>query len=150
MLILDKVDDARFLFSCQHDIQGQAEYEHNCTDTTLREYIPQCAHGFVIITSRSRKEALKLVEQRNIITVSQLDDEHARALFRKKLGKHGRRSDTIDLAAALKFNPFAIVQAAAYISDPVRPQLYSVRQYLDEVMRRVHNNPSVMYFRNGM
>lgn len=88
--------------------------------------------------------------QRNIITVTPLGDNDARALFRKKLGEKGRRKDIIDLTAALRFNPFAIVQAAAYISDPVRSRSYSVRRYLDEVIGRVHSNPTVKSFRNGM
>jgi tetratricopeptide (TPR) repeat protein len=38
------------------------------------------------VTTRSREVALKLVEQRDIITVELMDEAHALALFEKKFG----------------------------------------------------------------
>jgi hypothetical protein len=85
------------------------------------------------MTSRSREAALQLVDQRDIIAVKTMAQSDAVALFEKKLGELGNcqgRQSIIELAAALDFFPLAIVQAAAYISDPDRS--CSVRQYLDE------------------
>jgi hypothetical protein len=42
----------------------------------------------ILITSRSRAAALKMVEQSDIIAVEPMDEAHALALF-KKLGKQG-------------------------------------------------------------
>uniref|UniRef100_A0A093Y283 O-acetylhomoserine (Thiol)-lyase n=1 Tax=Talaromyces marneffei PM1 TaxID=1077442 RepID=A0A093Y283_TALMA len=70
---------------------------------------------------------------RNIITVEPMDNAHAQALFEKKLGKQDGSQDIMELAATLNFIPLAIVQAAAYISDPDRD--CSVRHYLDEFQK---------------
>lgn len=71
---------------------------------------------------------MELVEQRDIIMIEPMDEAHALALFEKKLGMQGGSQDINELARALEYIPLAIVQAAAYISDPDRG--YSVRQYL--------------------
>lgn len=77
---------------------------------------------------------MKLVNQRDIISVEPMDSTHAHALFETKLGgeneKHHDGYDIAELAAALDFIPLAIVQAVAYISDPDRG--CSVRQYLNK------------------
>ncbi|EEA25023.1 O-acetylhomoserine (thiol)-lyase, putative [Talaromyces marneffei ATCC 18224] len=62
-----------------------------------------------------------------------MDNAHAQALFEKKLGKQDGSQDIMELAATLNFIPLAIVQAAAYISDPDRD--CSVRHYLDEFQK---------------
>ncbi|KAH8691823.1 hypothetical protein BGW36DRAFT_38421 [Talaromyces proteolyticus] len=84
-----------------------------------------------------REAALKLVEQRDIIAIEPMDEAHALALFEKKLGKQDEKQDEsqdiAELAAALEFIPLAIVQAAAYISDPDRG--CSVRQYLNDFQK---------------
>ncbi|KUL81305.1 hypothetical protein ZTR_09542 [Talaromyces verruculosus] len=82
--------------------------------------------------SKNGKEApLELVDdRRGIITIDPMVDTDAQTLFRKKLGDDGNSEDIAELAAALEFIPLAIVQAAAYISDPDRG--CSIRQYLNE------------------
>ncbi|KAF7178168.1 hypothetical protein CNMCM7691_006840 [Aspergillus felis] len=130
ILILDNVDDARFLLDHHKDVRGPAGHENGRADLPLREYLPRSQTGSVLITSRSKEAALELVDQRDIIVVETMGQAGAVALFEKKLGAQGNRQDVIELAAALDFFPLAIVQAAAYISDPDRS--YSVRQYLDE------------------
>jgi hypothetical protein len=77
----------------------------------------------------SREVALKLVEQRDIITVTPMDKAHALALFGKKLGAQGDSKDIAELAAAVEFMPLAIVQAAAYIAQ--RALRCSVEQYIE-------------------
>ncbi|KAH8691820.1 hypothetical protein BGW36DRAFT_464476 [Talaromyces proteolyticus] len=133
ILILDNVDDAHFLLDRPDKVQSQAGHENGRTDRPLREYLPQSENGSILITSRSREAALKLVEQRDIIAIEPMDEAHALALFEKKLRKQDESQDIAELAAALEFIPLAIVQAAAYISDPDRG--CSVRQYLNEFQK---------------
>ncbi|RJE21950.1 Kinesin light chain, partial [Aspergillus sclerotialis] len=132
-LVLDNVDNVHFFLNRPDNIQGQAGYENGGADRPLREYLPQSSNGSILITSRSREAALELVDQRDIIVVETMVQTDALALFEKKLGKKVNRQDIIELAAALEFIPLAIVQAAAYISDPDRG--CSVRQYLDEFQK---------------
>ena len=88
-------------------------------------YLPQSQNGSILMTMRSRQVASNLVEQSDIIAVEPMDEAHALALFKKKIGKQDKSEDIIELATALEFIPLAIVQAAAYISQ--RIPRYSVQ-----------------------
>ncbi|EED22757.1 TPR domain protein [Talaromyces stipitatus ATCC 10500] len=137
ILILDNVDNAHFLINRSDNIQDQAGYETSRADRSLRDYLPQSPNGSILITSRNREAALKLVNQHDIISVEPMDGTQAQALFETKLGKQDEQQhdsqDVAELAAALNFIPLAIVQAAAYISDPDRG--CSVRQYVNEFQK---------------
>ncbi|RAO74323.1 uncharacterized protein BHQ10_010335 [Talaromyces amestolkiae] len=133
ILILDNFDDAHFLLDRDRGMQDQVTHENSSAGWLLREYLPQSPNGSILITSRSREAALKLVDQRDIIAVEPMDEAHALALLKKKLGDVGNTQDIIELAAALEFIPLAMVQAVAYISDPDRG--CSIRQYLDNFQK---------------
>lgn len=109
IIILDNVDDARYLLEAQ-------PYDSGSASKPLREHLPQSQNGSILITTRSREAALKLVEPCGVIAVDPMDKADALALFRKKLGVQEDSNDTAKLAAALEFMPLAIIQAAAYIS----------------------------------
>jgi hypothetical protein len=94
----------------------------NAAGKLLREYLPHCERGSIVVTTRSEDAALKLVEQRDVIRLGPMNEGQARALLGKKLGTHVAQEaqDDIEtvaaLATALECMPLAIVQAAAYIS----------------------------------
>ncbi|KAF2845257.1 hypothetical protein T440DRAFT_279285 [Plenodomus tracheiphilus IPT5] len=130
LLVLDNVSNARFLLDVQSNGQRQPASQLWTALRPLREYLPHCGHGSVLVTTRSKEAALKLVERHDVTTVKPMDSATAVALFEKKLGTQGDRHDVAELAAALEYMPLAIVQAAAYISQ--RAPRCSLRQYLDE------------------
>jgi hypothetical protein len=109
--------------------------------------VPQSQNGSILITSRSREAALKLIEPSDIITVEPMDEAHALALFKKKLGKQSESQDVAELAAALEFMPLAIAQAAAYISQ--RAPRYSVQQYLEEFRKSDRKKTSLLNHEGG-
>jgi hypothetical protein len=129
LLVLDNVDNARFLLDVRADRDGQAA---NATGggRPLREYLPHCERGSILVTTRSKEAALKLAEPRNILSVEPMDKIEGVALFKKKLGAQEDSSDVAELVAALEHMPLAIVQAAAYISQ--RAPRYSIKKYLDK------------------
>jgi hypothetical protein len=130
LLVLDNVDDAHFLLDIQADRGGQAANTTGSSGRPLREYLPHCERGSILVTTRSKEAALNLAEQRNMLNVEPMDVAEGLALFKKKLGARDESGDVVGLAAALEYMPLAIVQAAAYISQ--RAPRYSVRRYLDE------------------
>jgi tetratricopeptide (TPR) repeat protein len=141
LLILDNVDDANFLFNTPIREQGVAD----CSSTvqSLRDCLPQSENGSILITTRSKEAALKLVEQRDIIIVEPMNKVDAMALFQNKLGAQEASDDDIaELAASLEFMPLAMVQAAAYISQ--RAPLCSVRQYLEKFHKSDHEKTSLL------
>ncbi|PQE18243.1 hypothetical protein CJF30_00010977 [Rutstroemia sp. NJR-2017a BBW] len=143
VLILDNVDDASFLVQAQSIGKEGQTNNINCENLRpLIAYLPQCPNGSILITTRSKSAALKLVEQRNIIAVEPMDRSDALALFENKLGKHDDSDDTAELAEALEFMPLAIVQAATYIFQ--RAPRYSVRDYLRDFQKSDHKKTSLL------
>ncbi|KAF2008328.1 putative kinesin [Aaosphaeria arxii CBS 175.79] len=132
LLVLDNVDDASFLLEAQPASSKTAA-------RPLREYLPHCEHGSMLITSRSKEAARKLVEQRDIITLGPMDEAQSLALLGKKQGVQPDKSndaelpELAELAAALEYIPLAITQAAAYIVRSA-PRC-SVARYLEEFRR---------------
>jgi hypothetical protein len=121
LLVLDNVDDARFLLDRQA--------ANSKTDSRpLCEYLPHCKQGSILLTTRNKDAALKLVDRRGIITVEPMEKAQAQVLLEKKLGAEGDSSNTAELAKVLEYMPLAIVQAAAYILQ----RGYRVVEYLDK------------------
>ena len=146
ILILDNVDDADILYRVLEH-QGLTDHENSRASRPLREYLPQSQNGSILITSRSKDSALMLVGQRDIIMIEPMDETHAVALFEKKLGKQDESQDMAELAAALEYIPLAIVQAAAYISDP--DQGCSVRQYLHKFQKSDRMKMHLLSYEEG-
>ena len=144
VLVLDNVDNAAFLVeppSISQDRQLSGIESGNLRP--LVSYLPQCQNGSILITTRSRSAALKLVERRNIITIEPMDRMDAQALFANKLGKHDLNIDiAAELISALEFMPLAIVQAAAYISE--RAPRYSVQEYIEDFRKNDRKRTSLL------
>ncbi|PSN58826.1 putative kinesin [Corynespora cassiicola Philippines] len=150
LLVLDNVDDARFLVDVSTVSRSEAVNSKGAPKP-LRSYIPHSERGSVLVTTRNQDAALELVERRDIITVDPMDEVQARTLFEKKLeGKEREHEDSAgvdELAAALEYMPLAIVQAAAYIVQ--RGPRCSVRQYLEELKRSERKRTSLLNHNGG-
>jgi hypothetical protein len=146
--VLDSVDDARFLLSGQANGDGDGDGQGQTTNAQvirkpLREYLPRCERGSILVRTRNKDTALRLVERHNdIVSVDPMDEAQALALFKKKLGAQGDKSDVAELAAALEYMPLAIVQAAAYISQ--RAPRYLVAKYLEEFRKSERKRTSLL------
>ncbi|KAF1975419.1 putative kinesin [Bimuria novae-zelandiae CBS 107.79] len=148
LLVLDNVDDARFLLSGQVDGNGQGQTTNTqVIQKPLREYLPHCERGSILVTTRNEEAALKLVERRDIVRVEPMDEAEGLALFKKKLGPQGNNSDVAELAATLEYMPLAIVQAAAYILQ--RGPRCSVAKYLDEYRKSERKRTSLLDYDEG-
>lgn len=132
LLIFDNMDDAGFLVEARSTGQdGQTNGIDSRNLRPLVSYLPHCQNGSILITTRSKNAALKLVEERDIIAIEPMSRTDALTLFKNKLGAaHDDGDNVAELAEGLEFMPLAIVQAAAYISQ--RAPRYSVREYLQD------------------
>ncbi|KAI1663834.1 TPR-12 multi-domain protein [Pyrenophora tritici-repentis] len=145
LIVLDNIDDARFLISDQADGHHQAQTTNaRVIRKPLREYLPRCERGSILVTTRNKEAALKLTEQRDIVSVKPMDEAEGLALFKKKLGSQGDNSDIAELAVALEYMPLAIVQAAAYILE--RAPRCSVAKYLDEYRKSERKQTSLLNY----
>jgi tetratricopeptide (TPR) repeat protein len=147
VLVLDNLDDADFLTAPHVGGDGHGADEEGTNPQRLIQCLPQCQHGSVLVTSRSRRAASELVEDRDIIAVDPMDKEEALTLLRRKLEQHRAGDGTEELAAALEYMPLAIVQAAAYIAQTWPP--CSVRQYLDRFRRSDRRRAGLLSYEGG-
>jgi hypothetical protein len=83
----------------------------------------------MMITTRSKREALKLLHTSRVIEVGPMSEDEAEALLEDKLGQAS--TDNRRLAVALECMPLAITQAAAYITE--MGLMCSVKQYHDKM-----------------
>ncbi|KAJ5813425.1 uncharacterized protein N7503_000175 [Penicillium pulvis] len=121
ILILDNVDDDDHFH--MHPPIG------NAATKPLLQYLPTSLPGYIIVTSRSEKVALKIVEYRDLVEIQPMDKSEGLELLLKKL-KSDDNEDSQKLVEELEFMPLAIIQAAGYIRS--RAPRYSVARYLAE------------------
>ncbi|KAM0314404.1 hypothetical protein ACHAO8_004772 [Botrytis cinerea] len=142
LVILDNADDASFLVQAQS--KGRDGQTSNNIENTrpLITYLPHCQNGSILVTTRSRDAALKLVEQRDIIAIGPMGMVEALALVEKKLEKCDNNDNTAELVEALEFMPLAIVQAASYISK--RMPRYSLQDYLKDFRKSDRKRTSLL------
>jgi hypothetical protein len=100
----------------------------NASTKPLLEYIPRCRNGSIIITSRSKEAALKMVKHKDLIEVNPMARSNALELLQKTLDQPEESQESQHLVEELEFMPLAIAQAAGYIRN--RAPRYSVSQYL--------------------
>jgi tetratricopeptide (TPR) repeat protein len=151
LLVLDNADDAAVL-SPQPSNSQQSHANDGDSSSALRHhlstYLPPSRHGSVLVTSRTRRAAIKIVEDSNIILIAPMHDAAAHTLLHKKLGDKANRGDDItELAIALEHMPLALVQAAAYIRE--RWPRCSVQQYLEEYRQSDSRKTSLLNHEAG-
>ena len=138
VLILDNIDNADFLFRTTSTFQaGKRGGIDFMNSQPLAAYLPQSENGSILLTTRTRSAALRLVEETDIILIGPMDVVDAISLFRNKLQISDDSKDVSELVEALEFMPLAIVQAAAYILQTA-PRC-SVQKYL-EILREGDSN----------
>ncbi|KAI3326362.1 putative kinesin [Xylariaceae sp. AK1471] len=151
VLILDNVDEASFLLDSPADHgDGQRKDSGGQSIRPLASYLPHCQHGSVLITTRSKHEALKLVESCNIVAIQPMSPTDAVALTQNKLRKLTKQEDVDSievLAKTLEYMPLAIIQATAYILRKY-PRC-SVRQYLEKFKQSDRKKGSLLDYEDG-
>ncbi|KAI0506293.1 P-loop containing nucleoside triphosphate hydrolase protein [Xylaria bambusicola] len=151
VLILDNVDDASFLVDRPSDHKhGQQEDSGSQRARPLASYLPHCQHGSILITSRSKREALKLVESHNIVEVQPMSEAEAVALAQNKLRKLATQESIKSiksLTETLEYMPMAIVQATAYILR--RDPHCSIQQYLVKFKQSDRKQASLLDYEDG-
>lgn len=90
--------------------------------------VPRNRNGSVIITSRSRAVALRMVHYRDLLEVKAMERSEAMEVFERQLGQSRESQDSHRLVEALEFMPLAIAQAASFLRE--RGPRYSVSKYL--------------------
>ncbi|KAL8939164.1 MAG: hypothetical protein Q9211_002858 [Gyalolechia sp. 1 TL-2023] len=132
LMIIDNADDTELFFSSE---QQEQEKTHQHTSTsTFGRYIPDCAQGSILITTRNKGAAVKLTRNRGVevVEIGQMDGEEATKLLRARLGNVTLADDHVPTLCSLLENlPLTLVQAAVFIqanSVTVKKYLYLLKQ----------------------
>ena len=147
LLVLDNVDDASFLFEPPDTHGDERGGRMDSMQRVRMDYLPICAHGSTIVTTRSREMASRLVDSSDTIVVQPMDGEHALALLEKKIGRQNDTTTAMKLTAALENMPLAIAQAAAYINS--RAPRCSIEQYLAKFEKSDKTKTSLLNANSG-
>lgn len=141
-MILDNADDPGVFFDPYGGMGSTANYTFVVEALSLSAFLPQSGNGSILVTSRNEDTAYKLTE--NIIKIGPMDEDHALALLRKKLGGESDREDAVGLVRALDHMPLAITQAAAFIKRSARRM--TVSKYVRHVRPSAAHLLSLMSF----
>ncbi|KAI4089899.1 MAG: hypothetical protein LQ344_005089 [Seirophora lacunosa] len=121
LMVLDNVDDLR---------RPPTEVGDSTLEADPLSSIPQTQNGSVLVTSRNRDAACRLVGRHcDIINVEPMDESHALQLLRKKIDGDIDEGNAIQLVQALDYMPLAINQAGVFISRGA-PRM-TILKYLD-------------------
>jgi tetratricopeptide (TPR) repeat protein len=131
-LVFDSLDDDGFLHRVSASERRNKQQDSSDTiQLPIWDYFRGTLPGVILITTRSKQVALRLVEDTDTFTIEPMDAVGATTLLNKKLGMDIERSEDemAELVTALEFMPLAIVQAASYIKQ--RAPRVTVAQYIE-------------------
>lgn len=80
-------------------------------DSGLIDYIPQCDHGSILITSRDRRVCDVFADSESSIFIDKLSQEECRNLFKKHLPRQPVTNAVEQIIAKLECHPLALTRA---------------------------------------
>ncbi|RYP45487.1 hypothetical protein DL768_008173 [Monosporascus sp. mg162] len=120
LIILDSADDTELFFGQSDNASGN--------DATLAQFLPECSHGALLVTTRNKQAGVKLTKGTHLIEVGRMTEDECQDLLRKRLGDISPPSDDLStLSKRLECLPLALAQAAAFIQE----NSITVQEYLD-------------------
>jgi tetratricopeptide (TPR) repeat protein len=139
LLVIDNADDHEvFLRPSRRDPGGLSDVSRS---------LPQSENGAILITTRYKEVARKLVEEDEIIDVKPINPDEAEQLFHNKLGQDIAKDGVPELAHELDYMPLAIIQAAAYIRK--RADQCTVRRYLSRFRQSEQDKVGLLDIQSG-
>ncbi|QPC71750.1 hypothetical protein HYE68_002502 [Fusarium pseudograminearum] len=125
MMIVDNADDMQLFFPQPADLP---QPESNGENGSLAEFIPECVHGTILITTRNMQVGSRLLKGKRPIEVGKMDEYEATQLLRQSVHQGDESLEILlQLSSRLEFLPLALVQAAAFIQENCIP----VDEYLE-------------------
>jgi hypothetical protein len=112
LMVIDNADDGKFFFPPQATKTTGNVNE----DEYLGQYIPECSHGSILITTRNKQVGLRLTKGKPPIEVNSMDGNESEQLLRTSLGEPEVASTELSaLCSRLEYLPLAMVQAASFM-----------------------------------
>ncbi|KAF7552766.1 hypothetical protein G7Z17_g4097 [Cylindrodendrum hubeiense] len=131
LMVIDNADDTQVFFSQQPESANTPSHHHQ-----LGRYIPECAHGALLVTTRNLEAGSRLTMGNPPIGVGNMDESESVQLLRTRLGGIETSSEELSsLSSRLEYLPLALAQAAAFI----RENVIQVKDYLKLLDEGDHN-----------
>jgi tetratricopeptide (TPR) repeat protein len=128
VMIIDNADDSTLFWGASMATYSSTSSHNNSDDSEgLAKFIPRGPNGFILYTTRTKEDALRLTGEGRVIKVSEMDEDDLKALLKNKLKNETFSDDELTrLITTLDRLPLAIVQAASF----TRHKSWSITQYL--------------------
>ncbi|KAJ4300830.1 hypothetical protein N0V90_002918 [Kalmusia sp. IMI 367209] len=128
VMIIDHADDLQSLTLTQAETNGKIRLQSK----RLLDYIPDCSHGSVLLTTRNKKVAASFAGRGRLEQVLPFNKKDSKELVHRFLeAKHCRGGGTDELIDVLNHFPLAIVQATSFIQgNGITVQTY-IQRYRD-------------------
>lgn len=117
LMVIDNADDIELFFGSQEG-NDQTTSSNSTVNkgACLGHYVPECAHGSILVTTRNKQVGLNLAQGKPPIEVDKLTDADANMLMCAMMDdQEVDIGETTVLASRLEHLPLALAQAAAFI-----------------------------------
>ncbi|SPO02369.1 uncharacterized protein DNG_05042 [Cephalotrichum gorgonifer] len=119
LMVIDNADDTELFFSRTAEPAGASTSDQ---EGNLGRYIPECAHGSILVTTRNLQAGSRLIKGKRPIEVTPMDEDESGSLLRARLeGEDLDPEDLSTLCSQLEYLPLALAQAAAFIQENCIP-----------------------------
>ena len=115
LMVIDNADDMELFFGAPADSSSGSPSTDPHHSGKLERYIPECAHGSLLITTRNKQAGLRLAKGNLPIVVHEMDDTESEKLLRAKVKENPTSDELSTLSSRLERLPLTLVQAAAFI-----------------------------------
>lgn len=111
LMIIDNANDLETFFG----VYAMTADSRTIESTSVRKYIPNCAHGALLVTTRNKFIRQKITRSRSLIKVDPINKTESAELFRRQLKGETIEPDTLEeLMSELEGLPLALSQAAVF------------------------------------
>jgi predicted metallopeptidase len=139
VIVINNVDNINTFYPSRKRQQDEADA---AVEPPLATYLPQSRNGVILVTSRSKDTAVRLIGgYSRIKEVLAIDESEGLQLLRNKLQNPPIEESSIKLLHALNRIPLTISQAAAYINRRAR---ITIASYLTKFQRNNKKQESLL------
>ncbi|KAI3316912.1 hypothetical protein HD806DRAFT_541795 [Xylariaceae sp. AK1471] len=140
LMVIDNADDAQLFCRPAEVTEADAASITN-GEVNLGRYIPECAHGAVLITTRNKQVGSRLTRGIPPIGIGKMDNSECCQLLRTRLDHSLVATGELStLASRLEQLPLALAQAAAFMQE----NTIGVDSYLRMLDQSDHNLISLL------
>jgi hypothetical protein len=118
LMVIDNADDTEMFLNTSTAVTTLGSSSAVAPDGDLSQYIPNCSHGSILVTTRNKNIGSKLTNDGEVFEVEKMTQWDCIELIRKQLQDETiEAQDMAQLATRLENLPLAIVQATTFILE---------------------------------